>query len=117
MSRCSARPNKPRLNHDPARYVIYLELEGLVPSAIEALAERFDAALQRANPVCRGFRTNALLGRPRLAIVTPGTFGRLRSLIADSDLPSRTSQLKIPRRISNPDHRALLGNAVIETSS
>lgn len=99
----------------PARYVIYLESEAA--RSIEDMAEAFDEEVQRANPVTRGFRENDLLGRPRLAIVAPGTFTRLRDVIADSDLPPATSQLKIPRRLTDPTHRALLESLVVTASS
>ncbi len=101
----------------PARYVIYLESEHPTAMSIDQMAQVFDEEMQKANPVTSGFRTNGLLGRPRLAIVAPGTFTRLRDVIADSDLPPATSQLKIPRRLTNPDHRELLEGAVVATSS
>jgi hypothetical protein len=99
----------------PARYVIYLEAEP--PRSIEEMADAFDAQMQKANPVTSGFRANELLGRPRLAIVAPGTFTRFRRLIGESDLPPATSQLKIPRRLTNPAQQALLEESVIATSS
>ena len=101
----------------PARYVIYLESEHPTAMSIDQMAQVFDGEMQKANPVTAGFRTNGLLGRPRLAIVAPGTFTRLRSMIAESDLPPATSQLKTPRRLTNPDHRELLEGAVVATSS
>ena len=99
----------------PARYVIYIESEH--PPSNEAMADTFDEEMQRANPVTSGFRANGLLGRPRVAVVAPGTFRRLRNLIAESDLPPATSQLKTPRRITTPAQRALLEDCVITASS
>lgn len=100
----------------PARYVIYLESQPPDTTSVEEMAETFDHEMQKANPVTSGFRANELLGRPRLTIVAPGTFTRLRRLIADSDLPPATSQLKIPRKLTNPTHRDLLEGAVISAS-
>ena len=99
----------------PARYVIYLESEH--PPSIEQMAETFDEELQKANPVTSGFRANELLGRPRLAVVAPGTFRRLRGTIAESGLPPATSQLKTPRRVTDPAQRTLLEDCVISASS
>ncbi len=101
----------------PARYVVYLELDREPLESIDELAESFDGALQRANPVTQGFRMNELLGRPQLAVVSPGTFARLRRAITDVDLPPAASQVKIPRKLTNPAHRVLLDSAVLAASS
>ena len=100
----------------PARYVVYLEAELPASDSLDQVADTFDAEMQQANPVTTGFRTNGLLGRPRVTIVAPGTFARLHDLIAGSDLPPATSQLKIPRKLTNPSQRALLESAVIASS-
>lgn len=100
----------------PARYVVYVECELPNSVSIVELAETFDEKLQEANPVTSGFRQNGLLGRPRLAILAPGTFTRLRNLIAESDLPPATSQLKTPRKLTNPAQRSLMEGAVVASS-
>ncbi|NNF63038.1 MAG: GH3 auxin-responsive promoter family protein [Acidimicrobiia bacterium] len=101
----------------PPRYVVYLELESGTVSNTELnrAADRFDQRLIDANPTCEGFRRNGLLGRPNLAVVAPGTFERLRTLIASGDLPTSASQLKVPRRVDDPRQVQLMSEAVIET--
>ena len=59
------------------------------------------------------FREGGYLGRPRLAIVRPGTFARLADLaVAGEHAPSR-NQLKTPRRVDRSDQIDLLGSAVV----
>ena len=100
----------------PPRYVVYLELpsEAVSSEKLDQAADRFDARLIEANPTCEGFRRNGLLGRPTLAVVAPGTFGELRSLISNGELPTSASQLKVPRRIDDPRQVQLMSDAVIE---
>jgi len=103
----------------PPRYVIYLELvarEGSEPideATLERWAVEFDELLVQANPMVVEFREGGYLGRPRLAIVRPGTFVRLADLaLAGEHAPSR-NQLKTPRRVDGADQVELLGSAVV----
>lgn len=96
----------------PARYVVYAEVTGDDLSGHEADARELDRLVTSTNPTCEGFRQNNLLGPPTLAILRPGTFAQLKNLIANGDLPSSRSQLKVPRRIDSPGQVALLDAAV-----
>jgi hypothetical protein len=105
----------------PPRYVIYLELDpdrsGVASDAIAAELERwaddFDTLLADANPMVVEYREGGFLGRPRLAIVKPGTFARLADLAVQGDRPPARSQLKTPRRVDAPAQIELLESSVV----
>ncbi len=106
----------------PPRYVIYVERgpervrEPVDAAALEQWAEDFDTLLSEANPAVVEYRDGGFLGRPRLAIVKPGTFDRLVDLAgAGRHAPSR-GQVKTPRRVDDSDRVRLLESSVVASA-
>ena len=104
----------------PPRYVLHLELNsgpdaetevGLSPAEMEELADEFDALLSASNPAVVEYRQGGFLGRPRLAIVRPGTFARLADLAVSGERAPARGQLKTPRRVDSSAQLAVLESA------
>ncbi|MFW2381765.1 MAG: GH3 auxin-responsive promoter family protein [Acidimicrobiales bacterium] len=103
----------------PPCYVVYLELvapplgDPVDEAKLEQWTAEFDSLLSEANPMVVEYREGGFLGRPRLAIVEPGTFARLADLAVGGEHSPSRSQLKTPRRVEGTDQLALLESAVI----
>ena len=105
----------------PPRYVIYVEREAGIdfdvdPVDLDAWAAEFDTLLGEANPALVEYREGGFLGRPRLAVVRPGTFSRLDDLTVSGDRPPARSQLKTPRRVDGDAQIDLLESRVIASA-
>ncbi len=110
----------------PPRYVIYLELDRrsdgsaggpvLDQAELDQLADEFDTLLSAANPAVVEYREGGYLGRPRLAIVEPGTFARLADLAMAGDHAPSRSQLKTPRRVDDRAQLDILESGVVASA-
>ncbi|XP_055352450.1 uncharacterized protein LOC129598522 [Paramacrobiotus metropolitanus] len=112
------------LNHvqffrNPQFYIVFVELHGLIQEDIHALEERlsqlFENHFKAYHDACSGelaylrLRNDVQIGVPRICIVKPGTFKKLRtSLRRNDDQGLHPSRLQIPRVLKYPEHAELL---------
>lgn len=112
----------PDTSASPPRYVLYFECEpssndeSVDQADLDKWASDFDELLSQANPAVVEYREGEFLGRPRLAVVQPGTLADLVDLTVEGDhAPSRT-QLKTPRLVTRRDQIELLEARVVAST-
>lgn len=100
----------PEVGAVPYRYVAYVELAPGAPGADPApLAVRLDELLTAENPAYATLaRVNGRLDPPELRFVAPGTFERLLGALRAATSDVNANQVKVPRLLRRPEHRALL---------
>lgn len=92
----------------PARYVLFIELQGAAASELERarLAQGLDESLCHANSAYECVRRGQRLGALELHLVQGGTFQALREALVQRG--ASPQQVKVPRVLRNPELESLL---------
>lgn len=105
----------------PPRYVIYVELrdaEAWARADLTEAAKRLDQALSEANlEYDVTYRKTDRVGGPELKLVSPGTFRALQDWMFHRAKGMNANQMKLPRRLSDPEPVALMESRVLASAA